>query len=119
MRRRRALFATTTLASRGLNRVAAWRLVISRSLGCAQVPGEGGGCGFGVDMLVLGVPRGVEVALEMALTVRVFALASGSTIVLERVPDMVEVGWVAEQGQWLRCNGERSCIPWRSNLTQL
>jgi hypothetical protein len=88
--RRRALFATAILAFRELNRVASCRLVISRSLGCAHVPGEGGGCGFGVAMLVLGVPWGMEVGVEMALTVRIFAWTSGWTMVEERVPDMVE-----------------------------
>lgn len=87
------VFAPAILASRELNRMAACRRVISLSLGCCQVPGEGGGCGFGVEMPVFGDPKGLEVALDMALTALVFTWARGWTVVVERVPDMVVGCW--------------------------
>ena len=84
----KAPFAPVTFASRPLNLAAACLLVISLSLGCCHVPGEGVFCTVGEAVPIFLGPRGEEVAFEMALTVLVFAWARGWTTVVDRVPDM-------------------------------
>lgn len=76
---------TAIVTSRELKREAACRRTISRSFGCCQVPGEGGGCTFGL-------PVGVEVVDLREFVALVFARASGWTTVVEVVPDMLDLG---------------------------
>jgi len=85
----KAVFAPVIFASWPLNLAAACLLVISLSLGCCHVPGEGVCCTFGEAVPFFVDPRGEEVAFEMALKVLDFAWARGWTTVVDRVPDMV------------------------------
>ena len=75
-------FVIAILTSLSPNLAAACRLVISLSLGCCQVPGDGVGCTFDVE-------DALEFAGVRTWTALVFARTIGCTTVVETVPDMV------------------------------